>query len=70
MGLPTMPRRYYFGRQVALPCKGRVTHFALSNRKYIGPTSMDTEVSFVMCNIAKVKRGSVVFDPYAGESLA
>lgn len=55
--------------QVAIPSKSVVDHYALSKRAYIGPTSMDAEVALVMSNIAKVKKGSIVFDPYVGEWL-
>ena len=33
---------------------------------YLGPTSMDTELSFVMANCAHVKKGSIVLDPFVG----
>eukprot|EP00775_Hariotina_reticulata_P006648 gene6648-6873_t len=35
-------------------------------RAYIGPTSMDPEVAFLMTNMAQVKRHSLVLDPYVG----
>lgn len=51
----------YFGRQVALSDRTRITEYALGQRKYIGPTSMDTEMAFIMANMGKVRaqaRGS------------
>jgi hypothetical protein len=40
--------------------------YSLRRRMYIGPTSMDAELALVMCNVAKVKRGDIVLDPYVG----
>lgn len=42
------------------------TQYALSSRLYLGPTSMDTEMAFLMVNQAHVTRGSLVMDPYVG----
>eukprot|EP00955_Chlamydomonas_euryale_P053274 355452-Chlamydomonas_euryale.AAC.4 len=43
----------YFGRQVAVSDRRRNAQYALGQRKYIGPTSMDTEMAFIMANMAK-----------------
>ena len=43
-----------------------MANLTLSRRKFIGPTSMDPEMSFIMCNHACVSRGSFVFDPFVG----
>jgi len=40
--------------------------YALTKRKYIGPTSMDPELSFVMCALGGVRHSSLVLDPFAG----
>lgn len=40
--------------------------YTLTKRRYLGPTSMDHELSFLMCNLGHVRRNSVVFDPFAG----
>ncbi len=45
----------YFGREVALSERSRVERFTLRRRSYIGPTSMDTEMAFIMCNQGKVR---------------
>ena len=47
----------YFGREVALSDRSRVEDFSLSKRSYIGPTSMDCEMSFIMANMGKVGAG-------------
>ena len=45
----------YFGREVALSDRSRVDNFALRRRAYIGPTSMDPEMAFIMANMGKVR---------------
>ena len=45
----------YFGREVAISDRSRVESFALKSRSYIGPTSMDCEVAFIMANMGKVR---------------
>lgn len=46
--------------------KGRLEKITLKKRAYLGPTSMDAELSLVMTNMAKVKHGSFAFDPFVG----
>eukprot|EP00210_Caulerpa_lentillifera_P001200 g1156.t1 len=65
-GFPGVPYRLYFGRQISVSERSIIERFALRDRPYLGPTSMDTEMSFVMCNHAKVKQGSLVMDPFVG----
>jgi tRNA (guanine10-N2)-methyltransferase len=62
---------WYFGRvlQVESSLLRRPLLFSqqsLKKRKYLGPTSMDAELSNVMANLAQVKPGSVVLDPFCG----
>lgn len=40
--------------------------YRLSNRIYLGPTSADNDLAFMMCNQAQVKSGDFVFDPFVG----
>jgi tRNA G10 N-methylase Trm11 len=53
-------------------CKQRMDSFRgvqpykLTARRYLGPTSMDTELAFVMCNLGQVRPHSLVYDPFAG----
>ncbi|KAG2435965.1 hypothetical protein HYH02_011679 [Chlamydomonas schloesseri] len=61
-----LPRRYYFGRQVAAADRSVLESYSLKRRLYLGPTSMDAEIAFIMCNQAKVRRGQLMLDPYAG----
>ncbi|KAL4439704.1 hypothetical protein ABPG75_002705 [Micractinium tetrahymenae] len=72
-GLPLLPDRYYFGREVAAGDRSVVSTYDLRRRRYLGPTSMDTEMAFLMCNIckarfcsARVRRCSLVLDPFVG----
>ena len=55
-GMPELPERYYFGREVAAPVRRgpALQRYALPRRRYLGPTSMDAELSFIMCNLGKV----------------
>jgi tRNA (guanine10-N2)-methyltransferase len=38
----------------------------LTKREYLGPTSTDTELAFLVCNQAQITSESVVFDPFCG----
>lgn len=38
----------------------------MKNRHFIGNTSMDAALSFIMANHAKVKQNDLVFDPFVG----
>uniref|UniRef100_A0A8C9LKV3 tRNA (guanine(10)-N(2))-methyltransferase TRMT11 n=1 Tax=Piliocolobus tephrosceles TaxID=591936 RepID=A0A8C9LKV3_9PRIM len=42
------------------------THYALNRRPILGPTTTDNELAFIMCNIAKIKKGNIVLDPFVG----
>jgi tRNA (guanine10-N2)-methyltransferase len=43
-----------------------IDDFSLKKRTYLGTTSMDAELSFVMANVACVQPGHLVYDPFAG----
>eukprot|EP00967_Tisochrysis_lutea_P044284 scaffold53662_cov19-Tisochrysis_lutea.AAC.2 len=53
VGCVQVPYRLYFGRQIAEYGHQVVAQYSLKTRPYIGPTSMDTEMAFIMCNQAK-----------------
>ncbi|KAL3128217.1 RNA methylase [Cryptosporidium hominis] len=40
--------------------------YTLNKRPILGPTTMDNELAFIMCNIAQVKKNDIVFDPFCG----
>lgn len=48
--------------------KGRadLEQFSLKRRTYLGPTSMDAELSFIMASLGRVQPGSIVLDPFVG----
>lgn len=60
------PRQVLFARLVARGDAGVGAAYSLKQRIYLGPTSMDAELSFVMCNMGRVRYGSLVLDPFAG----
>jgi tRNA (guanine10-N2)-methyltransferase len=61
---------YYFGRVLGgyrHKDKSRgMDKFSLKKRPYLGPTSMDAELSFVMTSLGLVRTGSIVLDPFVG----
>jgi len=62
----TPARRIYFGREVAASARHLIGIFDVKRRDYIGTTSMDAELSLIMSNMAKAKKGSLILDPFAG----
>lgn len=60
------PRQVFLGRKIAAGAAYLGHEFHLSRRRYIGPTSMDAELAFVMANMARVRPGDVVLDPFCG----
>lgn len=40
--------------------------YTLARRPVLAPTTTDNELAFIMCNIGKVKKGSIVMDPFVG----
>ena len=57
-----MQPRLYFGRQVAVTDRSVIHRYALPERAYLGPTSMDTEMAFVICNQAQVPYACIALD--------
>lgn len=61
---------WYFGRVLGgrrqVKGRGQIETYSLKKRAYLGPTSMDTELSLIMTNLAHVQTGSVVMDPFVG----
>ncbi|KAI0562527.1 tRNA methyltransferase 11 [Gracilaria domingensis] len=60
------PRQVFFARKMADGQKHVGAQYSLKRRRYIGPTSMDAELSFVMANMAHVKKDDLVNDPFCG----
>lgn len=62
----SIPTRWFFGRQLATAGDCIWLPYVLTKRPYIGTTSMDAQVAFVMANMAQARRSSVAMDPFAG----
>lgn len=45
---------------------GPLSRYSLKNRIYLGPTSTDHELAFLMVNQALVTKGDFVLDPFVG----
>ena len=63
------PLAVYYGRVLGgkRDWRGRrLEKYNLKKRAYLGPTSMDSELSLIMTNLGKVQKGSFCFDPFVG----
>eukprot|EP00455_Lapot_gusevi_P038508 TRINITY_DN4316_c0_g2_i1.p1 TRINITY_DN4316_c0_g2~~TRINITY_DN4316_c0_g2_i1.p1 ORF type:complete len:484 (-),score=76.41 TRINITY_DN4316_c0_g2_i1:28-1275(-) len=60
------PYLLYFGRYVGGSMREQINRYTLKKRTYIGPTSTDAELAFLMANQGHVKRTSMVLDPFVG----
>ena len=58
--------KFYFGRWIGKASRSLVDRFTLKKRAYLGTTSMDAELSLIMANMARVKPGDLVYDPFVG----
>ncbi|RYG98338.1 hypothetical protein EON65_51560, partial [archaeon] len=57
----------YFTRALLLsPLKSVLQKFSLKQRIYLGPTSLDEQLAFVMCNLSAVSNGTTVWEPFVG----
>ncbi|XP_054720605.1 tRNA (guanine(10)-N2)-methyltransferase homolog [Uloborus diversus] len=63
---PEDPYHLFFGRWIADGQRTVSQKINLKTRKFIGNTSMDPLLSLVMANMACVKPGSIVLDPFVG----
>ncbi|KAJ3113174.1 hypothetical protein HK100_002076 [Physocladia obscura] len=63
---PEHPFRLFFGPFVAESNRGLIQKYDLKKRGYLGTTSMDAELSLIMSNVALVRPGSFVLDPFVG----
>ncbi|XP_053670305.1 tRNA (guanine(10)-N2)-methyltransferase homolog [Anopheles nili] len=66
MNVPEQPNDVLFGRWVADGKRDLINEISLKNRKFIGNTSMDPQLSLLMANQGLVRDGDLVFDPFAG----
>ncbi|KAJ3345601.1 hypothetical protein HDU83_003901 [Entophlyctis luteolus] len=63
---PENPIRLFWGPFVAAGDRALIQKYDLKKRDYLGTTSMDAELSLIMSNVALVKSGSFVLDPFVG----
>ncbi|KAG7270741.1 hypothetical protein CRUP_010574 [Coryphaenoides rupestris] len=64
--IPDEPLYIYFGRWIADGQRDLIRSYSVKNRHFIGNTSMDAGLSFIMANHARVKENDLVFDPFVG----
>lgn len=57
---------YQFVRVLGVNDSGNFGKFTLKKRKYIGPTSTDARLAFLMTNMGQVTKKDLVFDPFVG----
>eukprot|EP01084_Bolivina_argentea_P312914 541793_1 len=60
------PKKVYLCRYIAGSSRDIIRKFSLKKRKYVGSTSLDSELSFLMANQCKIKNGHIVLDPFCG----
>ncbi|CAL8248226.1 unnamed protein product [Lota lota] len=64
--IPDQPLYVYFGRWIADGQRELIRSYSVKNRHFIGNTSMEACLSFIMANHAGVKKNDLVFDPFVG----
>lgn len=57
---------FVFNTQIADGQRELIRSYSVKNRHFIGNTSMDAGLSFIMANHAMVKENDLVFDPFVG----
>lgn len=63
---PDQPYDILFGRWITDGNRDMINDISLKTRKFIGNTSMDSQLSLLMANQVMAKRGDLVFDPFVG----
>lgn len=63
-----VPIKIYFGKliQTSDRMRGALEKYDLKKRPYKGTTSFEAELSLVSANIAQVKPGTLMYDPFVG----
>ncbi|KAG0714861.1 tRNA (guanine(10)-N2)-methyltransferase [Chionoecetes opilio] len=64
--IPCAPYKLFLGRWVVDGQRELINKFSLKTRTYIGNTSMDAQLSFIMANFAQVQPASIAVDPFVG----
>uniref|UniRef100_A0A2I3H8M1 tRNA (guanine(10)-N(2))-methyltransferase TRMT11 n=1 Tax=Nomascus leucogenys TaxID=61853 RepID=A0A2I3H8M1_NOMLE len=60
--IPENPHNNYFGRWIADARIELIESYSVKKRHFVGNTSMDAGLSFIMANHGKVKENDIVFD--------
>ncbi|CAH2249702.1 tRNA (guanine(10)-N2)-methyltransferase homolog [Pelobates cultripes] len=60
------PLQIFFGRWIADGQRDLINSYSVKKRHFIGNTSMDAGLAFLMANHARVKPNDLVFDPFVG----
>lgn len=61
-------RQVFLARELCRGAHGRTQKLSLKRRGYVTTTSMDAKTSLVMANVAGVRTGDAVLDPFAGSA--
>ena len=61
-----LPVNKYFLLEIASGRGDLPVKYSLKQRKFLGPTSMNAELAFIMANNALAKGGTFVLDPFVG----
>jgi tRNA (guanine10-N2)-methyltransferase len=64
--LPPGPLWVFFGPSVGEGQRHLLTQFSIKSRKFIGNTTMDPLLAFLMANLGLVDNGKMVLDPFVG----
>ncbi|RMC13026.1 hypothetical protein DUI87_10556 [Hirundo rustica rustica] len=64
--VPEEPMHLYFGRWIADGQRELIESYSVKKRHFIGNTSMDACLSFIMANHGRVKPNDIVYDPFVG----
>jgi tRNA (guanine10-N2)-methyltransferase len=63
---PVVQKTIFFGREVGAANRSLLPTYQLKSRRYIGPTTMDAEIAFLMANQGLAGPGKLVYDPFVG----
>ncbi|XP_058812421.1 tRNA (guanine(10)-N2)-methyltransferase homolog [Topomyia yanbarensis] len=66
MNIPKQPLDVMFGKWLVDGNRDMINEISLKNRKFIGNTSMDPQLSLLMANQGLAKQGDLIFDPFVG----
>ncbi|EME31745.1 tRNA (guanine(10)-N2)-methyltransferase [Galdieria sulphuraria] len=61
-----IPNHVYAGLLIAEGCVKQVQKYTLKKRNFIGTTSMDAELAFIMANFALADNLKLILDPFVG----